>query len=112
MKIFRNIAVSLLVLSVFSCGENNGKGSLLVKKGCTTCHVDDRRLMGPSFREVFTAYSGDAARLDVYFLGEVQPVVDPENRAGMEPMRIVVSELSAEERQLLISEIFTRGGMK
>jgi cytochrome c len=34
---------------------------LLKDKGCTACHANDKKLVGPAYKEVAKKYKGDAA---------------------------------------------------
>ena len=57
--------VSMLVLTaaMLAAGAaqaDDGK-ALLQKSGCTACHSEDKKLVGPAYKDVAAKYKGDAA---------------------------------------------------
>ena len=66
----RNLAICGAALAWL--GASSGAGAadatpLLTKYNCTACHTMDKKLVGPSYKEVATKYAGDsgaAAKLE------------------------------------------------
>jgi cytochrome c len=42
-------------------GPARADEKLLKDKGCTACHANDKKLVGPAYKEVAKKYKGDAA---------------------------------------------------
>jgi len=60
----RNLAIcgtALAWLGVSSAaGAADDAAALLTKYNCTACHTVDKKLVGPSYKEVAAKYAGDA----------------------------------------------------
>ena len=57
------IAAVILVAAVLATGAARAADSgeeLLKKSGCTACHAIDKKVVGPSYKEVAAKYRGDA----------------------------------------------------
>jgi cytochrome c len=57
------IAAVILVAGVFATGAARAADAgeeLLKKSGCTACHSIDKKVVGPSYKEVAAKYRGDA----------------------------------------------------
>lgn len=62
MKLCRFLLLSSLLFSAGALAEDAATpdGAALVgKNGCMSCHDMDKRLVGPSFREIAARYKGD-----------------------------------------------------
>ena len=58
--------VSMLVLAgaampAAGAAQAQDAKALLQKSGCTACHSDDKKLVGPAYKDVAAKYKGDAA---------------------------------------------------
>jgi cytochrome c len=54
--------IALAGLSLLAAGTaqaQDGK-ALLQKSGCTACHAEDKKLVGPAYKDVAAKYKGDA----------------------------------------------------
>ncbi len=52
----------LAVIAALACGGGVQASEALAKKGsCIACHAADRKLVGPSYRELAARYKGQAA---------------------------------------------------
>ena len=54
--------IALAGLSLLATGTvqaQDGK-ALLQKSGCTACHAEDKKLVGPAYKDVAAKYKGDA----------------------------------------------------
>jgi cytochrome c len=56
------IAAVILVAGVLAMGAGAAQANeeLLKKSGCTACHSIDKKVVGPSYKEVAAKYRGDA----------------------------------------------------
>ena len=57
------IAAVILVAGVLATGAARAADAgeeLLKKSGCTACHAIDKKVVGPSYKEVAAKYRGDA----------------------------------------------------
>ncbi len=57
-------AICLLWCTAVSSARAQEVAPLLHKGQCLSCHATDRRLVGPSYREVAQKYKGDAGAAD------------------------------------------------
>ena len=58
--------ITLAGLSLLAAGTaqaQDGK-ALLQKSGCTACHSEDKKLVGPAYKDVAAKYKGDAGAVD------------------------------------------------
>ena len=53
------IAAFAAALSAPALADDAGE-KLLKDKGCTACHANDKKLVGPAYKEVAKKYKGDA----------------------------------------------------
>ena len=53
------IAWSLAACVVFAMGNALAMDELHKKYACTSCHADDKKLVGPSYKEVAAKYKAD-----------------------------------------------------
>jgi len=56
----RSMAVAIMVLSPAAWADQ----ALANAKNCMTCHMVERKVLGPSFKEVAAKYKGDKAAAD------------------------------------------------
>lgn len=56
-------AVVLAAAGVFAAGavQADAGEDLLKKSGCTACHSNDKKIVGPAYKDVAAKYKGDAA---------------------------------------------------
>jgi cytochrome c len=57
------IAAAVLTAAAFAAGaaQADAGEDLLKKSGCTACHANDKKLVGPAYKDVAAKYKGDAA---------------------------------------------------
>jgi cytochrome c len=53
-------AIALAVLGLAATGVASAQQELLQKSGCTACHANDKKLVGPAYQDVAAKYKGDA----------------------------------------------------
>jgi cytochrome c len=54
------LLVGVLGLAVASVASAAPGEDLIKKSGCTACHQNDKKLVGPAYQEVAAKYKGDA----------------------------------------------------
>ena len=52
-------ALSLAALALLGTGNAFASEELLKKFTCTACHANDKKLVGPAYKEVAAKYKGD-----------------------------------------------------
>lgn len=80
---------------------------LYSEKGCLVCHQLNTKLVGPSTKDIATAYSGNKAGLTAYLKGEGEAIVDPSQASLMQPQIAITKALSAEELEALVDYILS-----
>ena len=53
------IAVALAVAFAWAAGPAHADEALAKSKGCTACHANDKKVIGPAYKEVAKKYKGD-----------------------------------------------------
>lgn len=121
----KTLAITSLAISVLisSCGssktEPTEKGAdqgttevvsksgadLFTSSGCVACHQPDAKTVGPSVKEISTAYNGNKEGLNQFFLGEGPAIVDPAQEAVMQPQTELTKAMSDEDRSSLADYI-------
>jgi cytochrome c len=59
MKIAPVVLTAALALAASAAAAQSGD-DLLKKNGCTACHANDKKVIGPSYKDVAAKYKGDA----------------------------------------------------
>lgn len=56
------IAYAVLAAGLLAAGAAQAQDAqaLLTKYGCTACHANDKKVIGPAYNDVSTKYKGDA----------------------------------------------------
>jgi cytochrome c len=66
MKHIHNAAAGLLLAAGFLVAPAAQADEALAKgKGCTACHANDKKLIGPAYKDVAKKYKGDAKAPDL-----------------------------------------------
>jgi cytochrome c len=60
MKVSMLVLAGAAMLAAGAAQAQDAK-ALLQKSGCTACHSDDKKLVGPAYKDVAAKYKGDAA---------------------------------------------------
>lgn len=60
MKVSMLVLAGAAMLAAGAVQAQDAK-ALLQKSGCTACHSDDKKLVGPAYKDVAAKYKGDAA---------------------------------------------------
>jgi cytochrome c len=66
MKHIHNAAAAILLAAGFLVAPAAQADEALAKgKGCTACHANDKKLIGPAYKDVAKKYKGDAKAPDL-----------------------------------------------
>ena len=60
MKVSMLVLAGAAMLAAGAVQAQDAK-ALLQNSGCTACHSDDKKLVGPAYKDVAAKYKGDAA---------------------------------------------------
>jgi len=116
----KTLTISALALSIIisSCGSSetdptssNSNSApvsgeeLFTSNGCVACHQADAKTVGPSLKEISTAYSGNKDGLNKFLNGDGPAIVDPAQEAVMQPQTEATKAMSDEERSALADYI-------
>ena len=52
--------IAVLLMSVAALSAYANEDAILTKAGCMACHAKDKKLVGPSFKDVAAKYKGQA----------------------------------------------------
>ena len=60
MKVSMLVLTAAMLAAGAAQASDDGK-ALLQKSGCTACHSEDKKLVGPAYKDVAAKYKGDTA---------------------------------------------------
>ena len=63
MKVSMLVLTAAMLAAGAAQASDDGK-ALLQKSGCTACHSEDKKLVGPAYKDVAAKYKGDAERVE------------------------------------------------
>ncbi len=98
------LAISALTIGLTISGVATADAALATAKNCTACHAVDKKLVGPSYKDVAAKYAGQADAADK-LAGKIMkggagawgPVPMPAN-----------AQVSADEAKKLVAWIMTQ----
>lgn len=89
--------------------ENNVNGEeIFAAKGCVACHQVETKTVGPSIKEIATAYDGNKDGLTAFLKDEGEAIVDPAQAAVMQPQLAVTKALPAEELEAIVDYMLSK----
>lgn len=74
----------------------NGKGM------CNTCHLADKKVIGPSIQEIMKVYSKDGADIISFLKGNEEPIVDPSQFIIMQANIAITKKMTDLELESLV----------
>lgn len=89
MGFTRTTALLFALLAVTTTSAAAGPAELAKDAGCGMCHAADKRMLGPSYKEIAERYAGDEAAAERLFAGIREGV---RGNWGGAPMMAVDSE--------------------
>ena len=58
------VAIATLAAGVLASTPSMADMALATSKNCTSCHAVEKKVLGPSYKEVATKYAGQADAID------------------------------------------------
>lgn len=80
---------------------------LFTEKACTTCHKPDTKLVGPSLKDIATAYNGNKDGLKAFLKGESKAIVDPAQESVMHPQIAITKALPDDQLDQVVDYILS-----
>jgi cytochrome c len=84
-------------LEKIKLGESLFKG----KGNCASCHLKDKKVIGPSVREIIEIYDKHEVSIVSFLKGEGEPVVDPSQFIIMQANLTITKKMSDLELESL-----------
>jgi len=75
--------------------------------GCVACHQVDVKTVGPSIKDIATAYADNKEGLAGFLNGEGEAIVDPAQAAVMAPQTEVTKAMEEGERSSIVDYIMS-----
>jgi len=91
---------------VYGTIYTDGK-ELTVQKGCTLCHHPEKKIVGPSFKDISKAYNGDSKKLLDFLNGKSKPIVHPDEFQFMKPVLNQLKHISPEDKSEIVKYILS-----
>lgn len=88
-------------------GDIEAGKELYASSGCVACHQLDVKTVGPSVKEVSTAYADNKDGLTAFLKGEAEPIIDPAQAAVMTPQLEVTKKLADADLQNMVEYILS-----
>ena len=66
---------AMLAAGAAQASDDDAK-KLLQKSGCTACHSEDKKLVGPAYKDVAAKYKGDVGKATTVVKSKDHPEVD------------------------------------
>jgi cytochrome c len=85
------------------------KGKMLFEgRGmCLSCHQPDKKIIGPSIKEIATIYKKENADMVAFLKEEAKPIVDPSQYEVMRTNFAVTKTMADEELQAIVDYMYS-----
>ncbi|MCO6499609.1 MAG: c-type cytochrome [Vicingus serpentipes] len=80
---------------------------LFKANACVACHQEDRKIVGPSLKDIATGYTDNTEGLIAFLAGEGEAIIDPSQAAVMAPQIETTKAMSNEERTSIADYIMS-----
>lgn len=77
------------------------------KAACFSCHVPDKKIVGPSIKDIATAYKEKNGNMVAFLRKKADPIVDPSQYNVMETNFAILKTMSDEEIKSLEAYIMS-----
>jgi len=93
----RGASVEMTTAEKIALGEKlfTGKGT------CTSCHLADKKVIGPSVQDIVRIYDKEGASIVSFLKGELDPIVDPSQFIIMQANLQITKKMSDTELEAL-----------
>ena len=88
-------------------GDLDAGKEFFASNGCVACHQVDAKTVGPSLKEISTAYADNKDGLVAFLKEEGDAIVDPAQEAVMKPQLALTKELPADELNNVVDYILS-----
>lgn len=92
---------------VVADNAEEGKAIFEGKGTCVACHLPDKKVVGPSLKEIATIYKEKDASIVTFLKGEGEAIVDPSQFEVMKANFAITKQMSDEELLALESYIYS-----
>jgi cytochrome c len=123
----RSLILSILAISLFSCKKESqepfgkpaetttevqtpevlGKEIFEGKGNCVACHQVDKKVIGPSIKEIAKIYKDKNGNMVGFLKGEVEAIVDPSQFAVMQANLEITKTFTEEELKAVEAYIYS-----
>ncbi|WP_378185926.1 c-type cytochrome [Aquimarina sp. W85] len=76
---------------------DRGKEIFMGKGKCYTCHLTDKKSIGPSVQQIMKVYTEQQGDLISFLKQKAAPIVEPENYAVMKTNFVIIKQFSEED---------------
>ena len=87
--------------------EELGKEIFTGKGNCAACHQVDKKVVGPSIKEIAKIYKEKNADMVVFLKGEGEPIVDPTQFEVMKANFAITKAMSDDELKALEAYVYS-----
>ena len=87
--------------------EELGKEIFTGKGNCAACHQVDKKVVGPSIKEIAKIYKEKNADMVVFLRGEGEPIVDPTQFEVMKANFAITKAMSDDELKALEAYVYS-----
>jgi cytochrome c len=92
---------------VVDASIEKGKKLFEGKGACLSCHQPDKKIIGPSIKEIATIYKNENADMIAFLREEGKPIVDPSQYEVMRTNFAVTKSMSDEELQAIVDYMYS-----
>jgi len=118
------LAFGILAFALISCGKNKetvevapvqstlsaqeqqlalGKEIFNGKGACASCHLPDKKVIGPSIKEIAEIYRAQNGDMKAFLLEKAEPIVDPAQYVTMKTNFAITKRLPENELEAVIA---------
>lgn len=87
--------------------EKTSGEELFTSNACQACHQANAMLVGPSLKDIATAYDGNKDAIIAFLKEEAEPIVEPEKADQMKPQLATTKAMSDEQLNVLVDYIIS-----
>ncbi len=81
--------------------------TLTLENGCTACHKETEKSVGPSYKEVAAAYAGKEDQLFNFLKGKGEAIVDPAQFSVMQPNLEITKKMADDDVKAIVKYIMS-----
>ncbi len=81
--------------------------TLTLENGCTACHKETEKSVGPSYKDVAAAYAGKEDQLFNFLKGKGKAIVDPAQFSVMQPNLEITKKMADDDVKAIVKYIIS-----